>query len=263
MDGLTLGPLTFRWGGLLLIIGMAVGILVSLWRARRSNLETGLLLDLFPMLLIWGVIGARLWHIFTPPLSSVELGLTTSHYLSNPLDIFSLWIGGYGLPGALLAAGVVVYFFVRSTGLDFLYLTDLLAPGACLSLIIGRIGNYFNQEIYGLPTNLPWGILIDESHRLTGYETAAIYHPLFSYEAGLTLLFLIPILVLARKRNFQKGVLSASLLLAYSAVRIGLEFLRLDVSLAGTMNINQFFFLITFILSAGFLFIRRGRLTVL
>lgn len=254
MEGLILGPLTFRWGGLLLICGLLAGILLTLWRAKRIAEGFDLVLELLMPLLVWGMVGARLWHILTPPISSVQLGLTVSHYFSHPLDILSLWIGGYGIAGALLACAMVLFIFSRSNGLNYFELTDLFAPGMLLALAIGRVGNYFNQEIYGLPTDLPWGILIDLPHRLNGYEAVSTYHPLFAYEAGLSLLIVLAAFWIMWSRELPAGVLSAGLLAAYSLIRILLEFLRLDVSLAGGINVNQAFFLLTLVMTFAFLY---------
>jgi phosphatidylglycerol---prolipoprotein diacylglyceryl transferase len=204
--------------------------------------------------------GARLWHVLTPPLSSVQLGLTTGHYLSNPMDILAFWVGGFGIPGAILGGMIALWLSTRKEELPYWELTDILAPGVVLAQTIGRLGNYFNQELYGLPTDLPWAIFIQPSHRLIGYEQFEFYHPLFAYEALLNLGCVFLLLWLARGRfadQLKTGDLFLIYLTYYSMVRFLLEALRLDVAIVNNTNINQAFFALLFIISAGILARRR------
>ncbi len=269
MDGFSLGPLFLRWNGLLLALGIAVGALLAaheahlplrhrsanakpMWRAvpgQRRGYDPEIIYYLFLPLTIWGTIGARLWHILTPPLSSVQLGLTTQHYLSHPLDGFAVWIGGFGLPGAWIGGSIALLFFARRNEFSFWELADILAPGLALAQAIGRIGNFFNQELYGLPTNLPWKIFIEPAYRLVGFESVNFYHPLFAYEAILSFANVIFLLWLARRfvKTLKLGDLFLAYLGFYSLARFLLEFLRLDVALVNEVNINQVFFAIVFV----------------
>ena len=258
MEGFSLGPLLFRWGGLLIILGIAAGLLLAVREAKHRTYDVGIITDLFLPLIIWGTIGARLWHILTPPLSSVQLGLTTQYYLSHPIDMLALWIGGYGIPGALIGGFVALYFFARANEYNFWQLADLLAPSLVLAQAIGRLGNYFNQELYGLPTNLPWKIFIEPAYRLMGFETVETYHPLFAYEAVLNFINLLLLLWLARRfaDTLKTGDLFLAYLGTYSVVRLLLEFLRLDVSLIYGINVNQVFFAFVFICAGFYLYWR-------
>jgi phosphatidylglycerol:prolipoprotein diacylglycerol transferase len=259
MDGISVGPLLFRWGGLLIVFGIAAGLLLAVFEARRRRVDVGIIAELFLPLIIWGTIGARLWHILTPPLSSVELGLTTQYYLSHPIDAMALWIGGFGIPGALIGGVAALFFFARATELNFWELADLLAPGLALAQAIGRVGNYFNQELYGLPTNLPWKIFIQPAYRLAGFETMEYYHPLFAYEVILNLVNLIFLLWLARRfaGMLRAGDLFLAYLGIYSFIRFLLEFLRLDAVLVYGININQVFFAVVFVCAGVGLFLNR------
>ncbi|MBL8100594.1 MAG: prolipoprotein diacylglyceryl transferase [Anaerolineales bacterium] len=241
--------------GILIALGIACGALLSAYQAKRFNHDPEIIYYLFLPLTIWGLIGARLWHIFTPPLSSVQLGLTTGHYLSHPLDAFALWLGGFGIPGAILGGTLALYLFSRKYGQSFWSLADILAPGLVLAQIIGRLTNYFNQELYGLPTNLTWAISIDSAYRLSGYESIEFYHPLFAYEMILNSINFILLFWLGRKfsSKLNAGDLFLFYLTFYSLTRFGLEFLRLDSSLINGININQVFFILLFILTGGFL----------
>lgn len=257
-EGFQIGPWLMRWNGFLLVLGVAAGTLLAAYQAKRRGHDPEIIYYLFLPLVIWGTIGARLWHIFTPPLSSVQLGLTTGHYLTHPLDALAFWTGGFGIPGAIIAGTIVLILFARSNEISFWELTDLLAPGFALAQGIGRIGNYFNQELYGLPTDLPWGIFIDPASRLIGYEEVHFYHPLFAYESILNFANLFLLLWLARRlsEKLKAGDIFLIYLAVYSVVRFLLEFLRLDVALVGGWNINQLFFVLLFICAGGGLFWR-------
>ena len=249
-EGLSLGPLLLRWNGLLIALGIAMGALFAAYGAKRRNFDPEIIYYLFLPLTVWGTIGARLWHIFTPPLSSVELGLTTGHYLTHPLDLIALWVGGLGLPGAMIGASIALYYFARKNELPFLELADVLAPGLVLAQAIGRLGNYFNQELYGLPTNLPWKIFIEPAYRLVGFESVEYYHPLFAYEMILNFGIMVLLLWLGRRfaNTLRSGDIFQVYLGSYSLIRFLLEFLRLDIAQIYGININQVFFGIIFVL---------------
>lgn len=260
MDGVAIGPIFLRWNGLLIALGIAVGALISAFESKRRFHDAEIIYYLFVPVTLWAWIGARLWHVFTPPLSSVQLGLTTSHYLSHPLDILSFWIGGFGIPGAILGATFALWQFARKEELPFWSLADVLAPGALLAQAIGRIGNYFNQELYGLPANIPWGIFIEPAHRLIGYEQVEFYHPLFAYEVLLSLIGAVFLIWLSRSRfsdRLYAGDIYLAFLAYYSLTRFLLESLRLDIALVNGININQLFFAALLIIAAGILGQRR------
>ena len=261
MEGIYLGPLLLRWNGVLIALGIALGALLFALEAKRLNHDPELVYHLFLPLLIWGLIGARLWHVFTPPLSSLQRGLTTAHYLSNPLDMLALWIGGFGIPGALLGGFAVLLYFSRQYEFNLWQLADMVAPGLALAQAIGRLGNYFNQELYGPPTDLPWKIFIEPVSRLQGFEQIEFYHPLFAYEALLSLVNLALLFWLSRRLTdkLRTGEVFLAYLLFYSVVRFLLEFLRLDVALVNGVNANQVFFGVLFVTAIGILLWRRWR----
>jgi phosphatidylglycerol:prolipoprotein diacylglycerol transferase len=249
-EGISLGILFFRWNGLLIALGVIAGALFSIYEAKRRREDLELIYHLLTPMIIWGVIGARLWYIFAPPLSSVQLGLTTQYYLSHPLDLLALWIGGYGIPGLWIGGCIALIVVSHQNDIPFLDLADLLAPGFALAQAIGRLGNYFNQELYGLPTTLPWKMFIAPEYRLAGFESAKYYHPLFAYESILSFISFALLFWLAR-RYLKSGHLFFVYLIFYSSARFLLEFLRVDVALVNGTNVNQVFFAIIFI-CAGF-----------
>ncbi len=248
-DGLWLGPLLLRWNGLLLAFGISTGALLAAWEAKRRDYDPEIIYYLFLPLLICGTIGARIWYIFTPPLSSIQLGLTTHYYLSHPLDAVAVWLGGFGIPGALIGGILALLFFVRKEKISFLEMADILAPGLALAQAIGRFGNYFNQELYGLPTNLPWKIFIEPAYRLAGFENVEYFHPLFAYEMIFNFANMIFLLWLAHRfsEKIKAGYIFFAYLGVYSIGRFFLEYLRLDAALVNGINANQVFFAILFV----------------
>lgn len=260
MDGISLGPLLIRWNGLLVALGIAIGALLAAYEAKRRDIDPEIIYDLFLPLAIWGTLGARLWHVLTPSLSSLQLGLTTQYYFSNPIDLAAFWTGGFGIAGAWVGGTLALLYFAYKNEYPFWELTDILAPGLALAQAIGRLGNYFNQELYGLPTTFPLKMFIDPAHRLSGFETVNFYQPLFAYEAFLNFANMIFLLWLSRR---FAGILKAGDLFLvylgfYSLVRFLLEFLRLDVSLVGGFNVNQVFFALVFLGVGIGMFLRHG-----
>lgn len=254
MEGLEFGPLLLRWNGLLIALGVACGALLAALETRRRRGDMEIVYYLFVPMTVWAWLGSRLWHVLTPPLSSVQLGLTTGHYLSHPLDILSFWVGGFGIPGAILGGTLGLWLAARKENLPFWALADVLAPGVLLAQAVGRLGNYFNQELYGLPVSLPWAIFISPEHRLPGYEAVEFYHPLFAYEALLNLGGVALLLWLSRGRLAEKvkaGEIYLAYLAYYALVRFLLEFLRLDIALVNGVNANQVFFAAILIISTG------------
>lgn len=259
-EGITLGPLLIRWSGLLIALGIASGALLAAFESKRRFQDAEIIYYLFVPVTLWAWIGSRLWHVFTPPLSSVQLGLTTDHYLSHPLDILSFWTGGFGIPGAILGGTFALWRISRKDDFPFWGLADVLAPGVLLAQAIGRVGNYFNQELYGLPTDVPWAIFIQPGHRLIGYEQIEHYHPLFAYEALLSFCGVIAFFWFSRSRfasDLKAGDIYLAYLTYYSLIRFLLENLRLDVALINGVNANQVFFAILFIVSVSILGHRR------
>ena len=240
-EGFAIGPLFVHWYGVLIMIGALAGAFLVEREAKRRGMNPDLVWDMFPWLLIGGIIGARVWHILTPPASMVAQGITTGYYLTHPLDALAIWKGGLGIPGAVVGGVIALLIYVRSHKGSFLMWADMIVPALALAQVIGRWGNYLNQELYGAPSNLPWAIFIDPAHRLPGYENVARYHPLFLYESLWNLLNLGMLLIVGRKfaSKLRNGDLFLLYLIFYPLGRFYLEFLRLDASQVGGLNANQ------------------------
>lgn len=224
--------------GIVLMLGAVAGAWLATREARRRGHSPDIVWDLLTYLLIGGIIGARIWHILTPPPSS---GVTAAWYLSHPLDAMAVWKGGLGIPGAVIGGAIVLYFYSRRHNLSFAEWADIASPSLALGQAIGRWGNFFNQELYGAPTSLPWKISIDPAHRLPAYADQQYYHPLFLYEMLWNLANMFMLLWVSRRFSdrLKKGDLFLVYLIVYPVGRFFLDFLRLDASLVGGININQ------------------------
>ena len=239
--GFQLGPFTIHYYGLVILVGITAALLLTAREAKRQEKTLDFLLDALPWLFIGAVLGARIWHIFTPPESMVARGITTRYYLTHILEALAIWKGGVGIIGAVLGGSLVLWAYARRRGESASTWLDILAPGIALAQAFGRWGNFINQEVYGLPSNLPWAIFIDSQHRLPGYSQVATYHPLFLYESLWSLLNMAFLLWIREKlgERLKSGSLFLIYLLVYGLGRIGLEFLRLDVSSWRGVNLNQ------------------------
>ncbi len=242
IDGFQLGPLFIRFYGIILMLGAVAGGWLATIEVKRRGQDPEMVWDLLVYLIIGGVIGARLWHIFTPPPSSIAPGFTTQYYLTHPLDAIAIWKGGLGIPGTIIGGLVALWIYTRNNkAFSFLDWADIAGPSLALGQAIGRWGNFFNQELYGAPTNLPWKIYIDPAHRLPGFESVAYYHPLFAYESLLNLANMLLLLWLMRRYmgSLRRGDVFNVYLIAYPLIRFSLDFLRLDASRVMSININQ------------------------
>ena len=258
MPGFQIGPIPIRYYGIILMVGALAGAFLAEREARRRKIDGDLVWDGLIWVLVGGIIGALLWHIFTPPPSMVEQGFTVKFYLTHPLDILAIWNGGLGIPGAIIGGLLALYIFTRRRKLGFLLWTDIAAPGLALGQAIGRWGNYVNQELYGLPSNLPWAITIDPNHRLPGYENIARYQPLFFYESMWDLLNMAFLLWIGRR--YAKRLLTGDIFLVYLIIypvgRFFLEFLRLDAAQVAGINFNQTVMAVVAVIATAALILR-------
>ena len=259
--GFQLGPLYIHYYGLIIMSGTLLAAWLAARQARRRNQDPEFVWDSLSWVLVGGVIGARLWHIFTPPPSMVEQGITVRFYLTHPLDALAIWRGGLGIPGAVIGGGLALYLYCRKRGVSFALWVDIIAPSLALGQAIGRWGNFINQELYGQPTDLPWGIFIEPHLRVTGYGQYTHFHPIFLYESIWNLANMALLLWLGWK--FTERLFDGDIILVYLIVyplgRFLLEFLRLDSAQVAGLNANQTFMAIVALASAGMLIWRHQR----
>ncbi len=180
------GPFTLRWYGVLIVTGILLAAWVAARYVERKGHSGDALWDLLLWILIPGLIGARLYYVFIQsPRGPDGLG----YYLSNPLAILQIWSGGIHIFGAFIFGGISAVLYLRRRGLPTLLYLDAVALGMPLGQAIGRWANFINQELYGPPTTLPWGLKVDSFARIAPYNDMATYpdtirfHPLFLYES--------------------------------------------------------------------------------
>jgi len=254
--GFTIWKFEIRYYALIIIFGALVAAVIAAWRARKNGQDPEIVVDMMPWLLIGGIIGARLWHVFTPGYFD---GITTADYFREPLRILKIWEGGLGIPGAVIGGALAMFIYAKVKKISFLEWADYIAPGLLVAQGIGRWGNFINQELYGKPSNLPWAIEIDPEFRYPGFENISHYHPLFLYESILNVLAAIVLLLINRffKKKLYKGDTILLYLVFYPAIRFGLEFVRLVPSLSKSgVNINQTVMLVVLILAIVTLVLR-------
>jgi phosphatidylglycerol:prolipoprotein diacylglycerol transferase len=238
--------------GILIMIGVIAAAFLAQAESKRRGLNPDVIWDVLFWVVVAGIVGARIWHILTPPPSMVAQGITTKWYLMHPLDMINIRNGGLGIPGAIIGGALALWIYCRNKKLTFLTWLDVVAPGVALAQAIGRWGNFFNQELYGKPTNLPWKIYIDPLHRVAGYQNYDYFTPLFLYESLWNLLNMAVLLWLGRR--FEKWLKPGDLFFIYAIMyaigRFFLEFLRLDASQVAGINFNQTFMVVVALVSA-------------
>lgn len=219
------GPVNIYWYGIFIALGILTAILISFKLASFYNIAKNTIFDLAFYVIIAGLIGARIYYIF----------LELPFYLKYPLDIFKVWNGGLAIHGGLLAGILTLLYFTKKKKLNFWQLAAVCAPGLVLAQAIGRWGNYFNQELYGGPTGLPWGIPILPDNRITEYFNFSYFHPAFLYESiGNFLIFLILISIhvwIIKKHKLSNRIymfVLGTYLSLYSVLRFFIEFIRVD-----------------------------------
>jgi len=240
-EGIQIGPLLIRYYALIIMLGVIAAAWLASVEAKRRGQKTDYIWDALPWVVIGGIVGARIWHILTPPASMVAQGITTKYYLTHPLDAIAIWKGGVGIPGGVIGGALALLIYTKRTKMKFLEWADIIVPGLALAQAIGRWGNFINQEVYGAPSTLPWAITIEPAYRLPEYANQATYHPLFLYESLLNLLNMGILLLAGRKfkDKLKDGDIFLLYLIIYPVIRFGLEFLRLDPSPVAGFNINQ------------------------
>jgi phosphatidylglycerol:prolipoprotein diacylglycerol transferase len=257
--GFHIGNLLFiHYYGIIIMLGALAATYLTAYLARKKGEDPERAWDMLIWLLIGGIVGARVWHILTPPASMVAAGMTTMYYLTHPLDAINTTNGGLGIPGAVIGGGLALLWYSRRHHVSFAVWADLIAPGLALAQGIGRWGNFINQEVYGAPTNLPWKIFIEPQYRVPGYQNVSYYHPLFLYESLWNLLNMGFLLWASKKWSqwLKPGDVFLIYLITYPVFRFFLEFLRLDPSPVAGVDINQALMAVVAISSSILLFLR-------
>jgi phosphatidylglycerol---prolipoprotein diacylglyceryl transferase len=225
-----LGPLPVRWYGIL----MAVAIIVGLWLGYREARRRGLPADDFVSLAQWsilaGLVGARLY----------EVAFNWDYYGVYPWKIPAVWEGGLAIHGGLIVGPLVGAYLAWRWRLPVLPTLDVAAPSLAIGQAIGRWGNFFNEEAFGRPTDLPWKLYISPSHRPPGYGQYDYFHPAFLYESLWDLaIFFVLVGIVRRTFRLRPGGVFFSYIGLYSVGRFLIEGLRLDSFWVGSVRVAQ------------------------
>jgi len=210
---------------LFILTGIAVAVWLTNRRLTARGAEPWVVIDIALWAVPLGILGGRLFHVITHPADYFFPG-------ADLIRIFYVWEGGLAIFGALVGGGIGAFIGARIAGLRFWSFADALAPGLLVAQGIGRMGNYFNQELFGAPTNLPWGLEIDPGNRAipVGLPVDTLFHPTFLYEMWWNLLGAMIIIALSKRFSLQWGRVFALYLIWYGVGRFFLETLRLDVA---------------------------------
>jgi len=245
-----IGPLTLHYYGLFIALGIVSAITYAFFEARRRGENLDNVINMALVVVPLGIIGARLYHV-------IDLW---SYYSQNPAEIF----GGRGLGifGAVIGGAIGVLIYCAWKKLPPLRWMDIIVPGLILAQAIGRWGNFFNQELYGYPTDLPWGIYIDPANRLSGFEGYTHFHPLFLYESlwnfiGFGILYFIN-----RKYTGKllDGELTLGYIMYYAVGRFILEGMKIDVWTIAGFPTARWISIIAFIAALAIIIYRRLKL---
>ncbi len=216
-----LGPLPLRAYALIIILGMLVGAWVVNKRYAKKGGPAGTVADVALWAILFGIVGARIYHIFSTP----------GPYFGKNGDlskIFRIWEGGLGIWGAIAFGAIGLFIALHKKGLRFAPFVDAIAPGLLIGQAIGRFGNYFNQELYGRPTDLPWALEISPEHIVNGYPVGTTFHPTFLYEALWCALGAIFLIYMEQKFKIMGGKLALLYIMTYTLGRVWIEYLRID-----------------------------------
>ena len=220
-----LGPFRIHFYALFILAGIILALILTESRLRSRGAEAGIALDVSLWAIPFGILGGRFFHVVTHPDDYFFPG-------ADLLAVFRIWEGGLAIYGALILGSVGAYIGARSAGIKFTAYLDAVAPGVLLAQAIGRWGNYFNNELFGLPTDLPWGLEIPSSNPAypVGLPEGVLFHPTFLYES-IWSLFGVALLLAADKRfNLRWGKMLGLYLVYYSLGRVWIEAIRIDPS---------------------------------
>ena len=244
-----LGPLPLRAYAFCIIAGVIVAVVVGNRRFVARGGQPGTVADVATIAVPFGLLGARVYHVVTSPAA----------YLEEPVKALFIWEGGLGIPGGVLGGVLSGYVVCRRRGISPGAFADAVAPGVVLAQAVGRFGNWFNQELYGRPTTLPWALEIDEEHRRPGLLDVATYHPTFLYEALWNVGVALVVVWADRRYKLGGGRVFALYLALYAVGRAWIEALRIDdANTFFGVRLNVFVMGVVLAGSVAYLVRRRG-----
>jgi prolipoprotein diacylglyceryl transferase len=254
---LEIGPLTIHYYALCILIGIAIAVWVGRVRYKNFGGDPEDISEAAVWAVPAGIIGGRIYHVITTP---------EKYFGENgtPSDALKIWEGGLGIWGAISLGAVAAYLYYRShkTTLTFPHFLDAVAPGILLAQAIGRVGNWFNVELFGSPSTLPWALSIPKFDRPFGYKEFETFHPTFLYEliwCSALALLIIKMPIWLKKFATKPGDTFAIYVFGYTAGRLWIESLRIDsANLILGFRLNIWVSLLVLATSALYLYKSRG-----
>jgi prolipoprotein diacylglyceryl transferase len=219
-NGIHLGPLFIHYYGLMYVVGITLAVIISRRRLMAAGGDPSLIGDVATWAVPAGIIGGRIYFDVTTPAD-------IPHVWYGP---FAIWSGGLGIWGGVLAGALAGAWRVRRRGANVAMVADAIAPALLVAQAVGRIGNYFNQELFGKPSSLPWALVISPQYRPAGYGQFRTFQPTFLYELVWDLALAAILVWLGHHRKIRPPGLFALYVVGYSAFRIFEESLRIDSS---------------------------------
>ena len=235
-----LGPIPIRAYALCIIAGALAAVFIGERRYVARGGRSGLIGDVAVWAIPFGIVGARIYHVATSPELYFGAGRAAG-------DAFKIWQGGLGIWGGIAGGAIGALIACRRLGVPFAPVADALAPGLLVAQAIGRLGNYFNQELFGSPTSLPWGLEIDAAHRPEMYTSMATFHPTFLYELLWNLTAALILVAIDRRWSLRHGRALALYVMLYTFGRFWIEQIRIDhANYVGPFRLNVWTSMITF-----------------
>lgn len=246
-----IGSLAVRWYGLMIATGVMLGTTLAHREAIRRGQDPDKLLNLIVVSVLTALVGARAYYVL----------FNWDYYGGQPAKIVAIWEGGLAIHGGLLAGAVATILYCRWAEVSVPVTTDIMAPGVAIGQAIGRWGNFFNQEAFGVPTDLPWRLYIDPYHRPPHLKSFDYFHPTFLYESLWNFLVFGVLWFGLRKRlQGRPGALTLCYLGLYSVGRFFVEGLRIDSLMLGNLRAAQVVSLVLIVAAgAGLALMRRAR----
>ncbi len=243
------GPFPLRAYALAIITGVVLAVVIGERRWAERGGAPGVITDVATIAVPFGIVGARIYHVVTSPAA----------YLDDPVSALYVWKGGLGIPGGIAGGFLAAYVLCRRRGVSKGAFADSVAPGIAVAQAVGRLGNWFNQELFGRPTTLPWGLRIDADNP-DAVPGAEAYHPTFLYEL-LWDLGVAGVVIWADRRFRLGGGRAFALYVAlYASGRIWIEALRIDeANLILGRRLNEWVMSIVLVGAIGYLVARRDR----
>lgn len=216
-----IGPFTIHAYALAILTGIIVAVLIldRRYRVKGGPEETSVEVALWAV--VFGIIGARIYYVISTP----DAYFGPNGHL---IDVFKIWEGGIAIIGSLIGGAIGIYIALRRRALRFGPFVDALAPALLIAQAIGRFGNYFNQELFGTPTTLPWGLEVDDAHLPAGATSGTLFHPTFLYEQLWNLCAAGALVIAEKKLKLRGGQVMAGYFVLYGFGRFWIEMIRTD-----------------------------------